>query len=84
MAGQKLVCGLQHDGLHVGPENKNLLEKKVSEKSVKPYKHNGFSPFFSRCHFVIINAAEKWQWQSENWPVGCNVMDHALAQKIAV
>jgi hypothetical protein len=58
-AGQKSVCGQRYHGSRYGPKNSNLIEKKVSEQTVKLRRHDGFSPFFLRRPFVVMIACER-------------------------
>ena len=45
-AGQKSGCELRYHRSRVRPKNSNLIENKVSIRTVKLSKRNGFSPFF--------------------------------------
>jgi hypothetical protein len=49
-AEQKSACGLRSHRSRVRPKNSNLIEKKVSIRTVKWSKRNCFSPFFLRCY----------------------------------
>jgi hypothetical protein len=44
-AGQKSVCGLRYHQSRVRPKNSNSIENKVSRRTGKLSKRNGFSPF---------------------------------------
>ena len=83
-AGQKSVCGLWSHGSRDSHENSNLIEKKVSEKNQKLSKIERFSPFFLRCHFVLINRTGRLRRRSKNPSVGWDITDRVTAPKIAI
>jgi hypothetical protein len=56
-AGQKSVCGLRYHRSRVRPQISNFIEKKVSRRTEKSSKRNGFSPFFLCC-CRFVNARE--------------------------
>ena len=43
--------------LGLGPENNNLIEKIVSERTIKSKICDGFSPFFLYRHSFLINSS---------------------------
>jgi hypothetical protein len=69
-AGKKSICGLRYHRSHVRPKNSNLIEKKVSRRSEKSSKRNGFSPFFLHCRSVLINAIGRRWRPGKNQSVG--------------
>ena len=84
VAGRKSVCGLWSHGSRDSPNNCDLIEKKVREKNLKSSKLERFSPFFLRCHFVLINTSGRLQRRCKNPSVGWDIKDRATASKIAV
>jgi hypothetical protein len=80
---RKSVCGLQYHVWHVGTENSNFIEKKVSRRTEKSSTLNHFSPFFlcQCCSLIITSGRQKWQ--RKNWSVVCDIMCGALALKLA-
>jgi hypothetical protein len=68
----------------IHPKNGNLIEKTVSERTAKLSRRNVFSPFFLPPRSVFINASKrKWQW-GKHRSVGCNIIDHGFAPKMAI
>jgi hypothetical protein len=70
--------------VRVHPKNGNLIEKTVSERTAKLSRRNVFSPFFLPPHSVLINKrGQRWQ-RGEHWSVGCDIIDRAFDQKMAI
>ncbi len=78
-AARNLVCELRYHGSRVGTENSNLIEKKVSRRTVKSSKRNGLSPFFLRRCSFLINSSGWWQRRGENGSVSRDITDGGLA-----
>ena len=58
-AVQKSACELRYHGSRYGPENSNLIEKKVSKQTVTSRRRDGFSPFFLRRPYDVMIACER-------------------------
>jgi hypothetical protein len=70
--------------VRVHPKNGNLIEKKASERTVKLTKRNGFSPLFLPPRSVLINKRGRRWRRGEHWSVGCDIIDRAFDQKMAI
>jgi hypothetical protein len=82
--GQKSVCGLRVIDRAFAPKNGNLIGKKVSERTVKLSRGDVFSSFFLPPSSVLINASGRQRRRGKNRSVGCDIIDRAFAQKMAI
>jgi transposase len=68
----------------IHPKNGNLIEKTVSERTTKLSRRNDFSPFFlPPCSVLINKRGRRWR-QVEHWSMGCDIIDRAFNQKMAI